>query len=107
MSLTGIWAADMFDGVPRGIIGGGEQTFLTAPQKFDKPSNVMCIPVLQSISETSDKTSARCFVAEYVDGGVKHTGNFVGIVASKCTSVTWGLYCQNCFASALRVIVYL
>lgn len=106
MSLTGIWSADMFDGVPRGIIGGGEQTF-PATQKFATPSNVMCFPVLQSISETSDQTSARCFVAEYVDGGVKHTGNFVGIVASKCTSITWALYCKNCFASALRVIVYL
>ena len=97
----------MFDGQPRGIIGGGEQTFLTVAQKFDKPSNIMAMPMLQYIGETSDQTAARCFVAEYVDNGVKHTGQFVGIVAAKCTQIVWGLYCKNCFASALRLIVYL
>ena len=107
MAVVGAWSADMFDGQVRGFSGGGEGTFNTPPQTFNPPANVLAIPILQYIGETSDQTSVQCFISEFVDNGVKHQGKFMGVAATKCTEIVWSLYCKNCVARSARLILFM
>lgn len=106
MAVVGVWAKDMFDGEPRGTVNT-EDTFLTPPQKFNPPANILAVPVLQFVGETGDQSSARAFVHSYVEDGVTHAGPLNGVAAKKCSSITWALYTKNCAASALRLIFFL
>ena len=109
MPVAGVEAKPMFNGL-RGTIGT-ESTFLTntpqdPPWTFKTPVNILAVPVLQSIAETSDQSAASVFVQEFVDGGVTHTGPFPGIAAKACTKIIWGMHTKNCFASALGLVFF-
>jgi hypothetical protein len=100
-----MFAAPMFGGQSRGFIGGGEGSFIDNPQKINPPANILAIPILTSFGGDGD-VGAGCFVAEYVDNGVKHTGPFQGIAASHCSEITFGIHCKNCTANAMGVLFY-
>jgi hypothetical protein len=103
MSVAGAEAKPMFNS-PMGTINTENTFFTNTPQDppwtFKTPVNILAIPVLQSIGETSDQSSAGVFVQEFVDGGVTKTGPFMGIAAKACTKIVWGMHTKNCFASA-------
>lgn len=109
MAVNGASAKPMFHG-PRGTINTSA-TFLTNTAQdpadtFNPPVNILAFPVLQSIGESSDQSSANVFVQEFTDAKGTHTGPMPGVASTSCTKIVWGMSTTNCFASALKFIIF-
>ena len=109
MPVNGASARPMFHG-PRGTINT-DATFLTntkedPPDTFNPPVNILAFPILQSIGESSDQSSASVFVQEFTDAKGTHKGPMVGVASTSCTKIVWGMSTSNCFASGLRFIIF-
>lgn len=75
-------------------------------QTFNPPVNILALPVLQEIDETDDISVTSAFISEFVDGGVTHTGKFMGIVATKCTKIVWTLFTSDAGNNPARLIFF-
>jgi hypothetical protein len=103
MSVSGAWAEAMFKS-DVGTIGTTE-TF-DKVQKFDPPAHLMALPLLRNVSMGDDDARVIAYISEYVDGGKKHTGKFMGIVAESCTKIVWTVLCDCSFANPTRFILF-
>jgi hypothetical protein len=103
MPVNGAWAKPMFSSEVGTI--GTTWTF-TKQQSFSPPANLLAYPVLQYISESDDETQTIAYVSKFVDDGTSHSGKFVGVAATKCSSIEWSLYCDHSFNNPLRTIFF-
>ena len=105
MAVAGVSATPMFSSEVGTI--GTSWTFTTyPPQKFSPPQNILAMPLLRYISESDDQTVTDAYVSEFVDNGVKKTGHFLGIAATKCTEITWSLYCDHSFNNPTKLVFF-
>ena len=104
MAVLGVSATSMFANFP-GVIGASPQTF-SVTQTFSPPKNILALPVLQYVGETDDQSTTWAFVSEFVDGGVKKTGKFLGVAATSCSKIVWSLYCDNSINNPVRLVFF-
>jgi hypothetical protein len=75
-------------------------------QTFNSPQNVLAVPLLRYISESDDQTVTEAYVSQFTDNGVSKTGHFMGVAATKCTKITWALYCDHSFNNPTAMILF-
>lgn len=76
------------------------------PQSFTSPQNILAVPLLRYISESDDQTVTEAYVSEFTDNGVSKTGHFMGVAATKCTHITWSLYCDHSLNNPTKLILF-
>ena len=103
MPVNGAAGSSMFSFTPGTI--GTSFTF-TIDQKFNPPKNILALPLLRSVNESADETETTTFVSSFVDGGVTKTGPFMGVGASSCSKITWGLFCDHSFSNPTKLILF-
>ena len=103
MAIAGVAASPVFNSIVGTI--GTSFTFVF-PQKFATPQNILALPMLQFINESDDLTITDAFISEFVDNAVKKTGHFVGVAATKCTEITWSLFCDHSFNNPIKLIFF-
>ena len=103
MPVNGAAGSSMFGNLVGTI--GTSFTF-TIDQTFNPPKNILALPLLRSIIESADETETTAFVASFVDAGVTKTGPFMGIGASACSKITWGLFCDHSFNNPTKLILF-
>ena len=91
MSIVGILANGV-SAETGGNIVGYQGAGSTLTHHFGS-SSIWAHPALQSFSTQSDNVSnlpgANVVVSQFVDAAGTHNVNFIGVFASKCTSVTY------------------
>ncbi|HYU34806.1 MAG TPA: hypothetical protein VEW48_21870 [Thermoanaerobaculia bacterium] len=75
-------------------------------QTFNSPQNLLAVPLLRFISESDDETVTEAYVSQFTDNGVSKTGHFMGVGATKCTKITWALYCDHSFNNPTAMILF-
>lgn len=71
-------------------------------RKFSSPRRISGYPVLQKVKVEDDNWSgAECWVAGFVDNGVKKKVHWIGVHLNKCTSITYKMYCREATARML------
>ena len=103
IGVVGAWTKPFFSSQV-GVIGTTE-TF-KATQTFGTPQNLMALPLLRYVRQSSSSSVTEAYISEYVDGGVTHKGKFMAIVATECTKIVWALYCDRSFNNPTRLILY-
>jgi hypothetical protein len=103
MAIAGVASSAMFSSEVGTI--GTSWTFSTT-QTFSPPRNILAVPLLRYISESDDQTTTEAYVSEFIDNGVKKTVHFMGVAATKCTSITWSLYCNRSFNNPTKLIFF-
>jgi len=85
--------------IPKFGIGGGinvEVSFSTS-LSFP-PSNIWGYPSLQVSFNNADDGSVSVFVSQFIDSKGEHNVDFIGVFASQCTSITYGIIMLDCLA---------
>ena len=81
-------------GVGGGInVGASFSTSLSFP-----PSNIWGYPSLQVSSINDDDGSVSVFVSQFIDSKGTHNVDFIGVFASQCTGITYGISMFDCLA---------
>jgi hypothetical protein len=74
----------------------------SAQHNFAAPGlTVWSRPYLQDISVNDDNGSVDLRISQFKDKNGTHNGNFKGIFAEKCTSITFTMKTTNCIATAV------
>ena len=103
MAVAGASAFSIFSSEVGTI--GTSWTF-TKVQKFDKPQNLLAVPLLRYISESDDQTVTEAYVSQFTDNGVSKSVHFMGVAAQHCTQITWSLYCDHSFNNPTAIILF-
>src|SRR5262245_6590969 len=103
MAVVGASAGSVFAS-DKGTIG----TSFTFEKKqpFPTPQNILAVPLLRYVSESDDQSVTEAFVSEFTDNGVSKPGHFMGVVATKCTHITWALFCDRSMNNPTKLIIF-
>jgi hypothetical protein len=97
MSIVGI-IANSVHAETGGNIVGSQGPGSTLTHHFG-PSSIWAHPALQSFSTQSDneddQPGANVVVSQFKDAAGTHNVNFIGVFASKCTSVTYQMTAED------------
>ena len=104
MAVVGVWAKSMFD---KDVGTIGTSATFEKEQTFDPPAHILALPLLRDVSVGDDQARVVAYISEYVDGGKKHTGQFMGVAAESCTRIVWKVLCDHSFSNPTRLILYL
>jgi len=75
-------------------------------ETFSTPQNILAVPLLRYISESDDQTVTEAYISQFTDNGVSKTGHFMGVAATKCTKITWALYCDQSVNNPTKLILF-
>jgi len=103
MSVAGAAAFSVFSSEVGTI--GTTWTF-TKAQKFDKPQNLLAVPLLRYVYESDDETVTEAYISQFTDNAVSKSGHFMGVAAQRCTQITWSLYCDHSFNNPTAIILF-
>jgi hypothetical protein len=56
--------------------------------------------------ESGGEAVTRAYISEFIDGGTKNTGEFMGVAAQSCSRIKWSLYCDHSFNNPTRLILF-